>query len=187
MDWPFLGEWMLGNVAGWLSGWLINWLLSLVLALVTALVYEDWSITVITNLQFILSSILIGVGVGTGQWFVLRKRLPLSGSHWLLATAGGWLMPMLPVVLSSTAGVGTGISFAISAFAGLTTGAIVGTFQWFILRRYVPQSAWWIGASTLGWLACGAFAPAAVIITAALTGLTLIWLLQQSRPEEVAA
>jgi len=53
-------------------------------------------------------------------------------------------------------------SFAKAFIAGMYTyiavaGLALGVLQWLVLRRSVSSSLWWIGISTVGWLA-GAYA-----------------------------
>ncbi len=187
VDWPLWGKWLLANLGGWLAGWLATWPLNLFLAIGTGLAYgQGWNMAIVTRVEFILSLAVVGAVVGLLQWLVLRERVAIPRGRWVLVTAGGWVIPLLPGFLSGGE-AGLGLGFAISAVVGLSTGAIVGLLQWLVLRRHLPQAGWWIGANAIGWLACGAFAPASVTVTAALTGFTLLWLLQQPRPEKVTA
>ena len=83
-------------------------------------------------------------------------------------------------------------------------GALLGLFQWLVLRHHVPRAGWWVLANALAWiagLAVGIGGPSlfqdwssmgAVIamgtiiglsmggLVGAITGLALVWLLRDS-------
>ena len=111
-------------------------------------------------------TIIEGTVVGTAQWLVLRRPLPaMRWRAWALATALGafvaWTLGMLPGTLMG-AGSETGGSapqepsdmmvYGLAALMGLVAGAILGTPQWFVLRRHVRRAALWIGANALAWV-----------------------------------
>ena len=43
---------------------------------------------------------------------------------------------------------GFGVAFAFA-------GALAGTIQWIVLRRWVPRAGWWVLISSVGWAAAG--------------------------------
>lgn len=115
----------------------------------------------------ILAGTLIeGTVVGTAQWLVLRRPLPdMRWRSWALATAVGafvaWTAGMLPGALLSAgaspgdpapAEPGAPVVYGMAALLGLVAGAILGTPQWFVLRRHVPRAALWIPANALAWV-----------------------------------
>lgn len=146
-------------------------------------------------------SLLWGWVVGGGiasvpQWFVLRAHV---------ARAGWW-------VLASMAGlaIGSGASFLLSqyalqisgltaafAIAGATVGLGVGVAQWVKLRLHFRRAAWWVPASTAGYMLgvlAAVNAPVALpesralifgpefgglvgSISGVFTGITMAWLL----------
>lgn len=79
-------------------------------------------------------------------WFTL-----LSLIGWVLArsatsqVAGLFSQPGLPPNLS-------GNEHLAAFVGGAIFGAIVAAAQWFVLRRYLAKSGWWILATSVGWL-----------------------------------
>lgn len=66
---------------------------------------------------------------------------------------GGWALAFLGFPIGGLAGVGlvgavTGVPQA--AIGGAATGAVIGAAQWLVLRRRLPLSPWWIGATSVG-------------------------------------
>jgi hypothetical protein len=104
--------------------------------------------------------------VGTAQWLVLRRAFPsMKLRAWVLATAAGafvaWTLGMLPSVLvsaeSGTRGPAStepsdAVVYGLAALPGLVAGAILGTPQWLVLRRYVRRAALWVPANALAWV-----------------------------------
>jgi hypothetical protein len=97
----------------------------------------------------------------------------------------------------------------LTVVSAAMAGAVVGGAQWFVLRRHVYRAGWWVLASAVGWAAGqaaylalmgvvlawdklpiiysivgGMFSTAmrAVLggVGGAITGIPLVWLLQQS-------
>jgi len=93
-------------------------------------------------------------------------------------------------------------------YTGMTLGLVIGLFQWFVLRRHVPDASWWIAISGVGYglglpLAAGigftqmastfgaptsfrspyvVLSESAVVggaLVGAITGFGLLWLLRQ--------
>ncbi|MEW6637543.1 MAG: hypothetical protein AB1425_12115 [Actinomycetota bacterium] len=117
------------------------------------------------SIAVLAGTLIEGTVVGTAQWLVLRRPLPgMRWRAWVVATAAGafvaWTLGMLPGTLMS-ANPGTGgteaaepgeaVVLALAALMGLVAGAILGTPQWFVLRRYVPRAALWVPANALAW------------------------------------
>lgn len=177
-------------------------------------------VALVTATVAILAGTLIeGTVVGTAQWLVLRRSLPdMRWLSWALATAVGafvaWTSGMLPnTLLSAGAGAGdsapaetsASVVYALAAVLGLVAGAILGTPQWFVLRRHVPRAALWILANALAWvpgmvmafvvadfLFATRFGVATVLLAVAtlaaigavvgtVHGLALVWLLRLRR------
>jgi hypothetical protein len=85
---------------------------------------------------------------------------------------------------------GFGVAFAFA-------GALAGTIQWIILRRWFPRAGWWVLISSVSWAAAGL---AYVLLTrgndvgipiggavsgalsGGITGLGVVWLLR-ARPD----
>jgi hypothetical protein len=116
----------------------------------------------------------VGIPVGLAQWIVLRKKLERA-EWWIPASAAGWaagyalLVAMFPP--------------QATVLAGGALGVALGLAQWFVLRRRVARSWWWIVVSTLGWavgLTGFLGAPLVGSIAGAVTGLALEPLLRYS-------
>ena len=136
-------------------------------------------------------TIIEGTVVGTAQWLVLRRPLPaMRWRAWVLATALGafvaWALGMLPGTLIS-AGSGTGgpappepsetMVYGLAALMGLAAGTILGTPQWFVLRRHVRRAAIWIPANALAWMPgmVLAFVAADLIFSAGIGMITIVF------------
>jgi hypothetical protein len=110
--------------------------------------------------QVAVHALVTGLGVGAGQWWVLRSYLPSWG--WIVATAIGaslaaltqnlWYTALLQtleqpesesffdIFVDSPLGVLVPLQgMTILAFCIWLAGA-----QWLILRRYVRSSLWWL-------------------------------------------
>jgi hypothetical protein len=91
--------------------------------------------------------LFVGAGIGTTQWLVLRRRVPLALA-WIPISMLGWGI-----------GVATGLVLADAIMppllgwpvAGIVLGVWVGSAQWALLRRMVHRAYWWIPASGLSW------------------------------------
>lgn len=118
----------------------------------------------------VLSGAVGGTLVGVMQWFVLRRQIYWAG-WWVWASAVGSAMgvAMDSVVRSMGVKFG-GVSWMVPGGVSLAaTGALVGTMQWFVLRRQVYRAGWWVVTSTVGWAVGGVVRLA--ILGAAMTGL----------------
>jgi MFS family permease len=162
---------------------------------------------------FITRGLASGAFLGVLQWFILKRRVSQTG-WWILASIFGWA---LAFTVGWSAGFGVGWAIGISSgwntghkiafiIGGLLGGAIVGLFQWLVLRKHIPESGWVIltsavGAS-IGWFASWqlefvrvtgwvgnslTFANSGLLagatsgsIYGALTGATLVWLFSRT-------
>jgi hypothetical protein len=138
-----------------------------------------------------------------------RYLLGLRWWSWVLATIVGQLVATIVVIVAAAGALALGAGLVdpmdISALPLLTAvvlggllGAVIGLAQWLTLRRYVRAASWWIlaafvaGAATasvplmpdLG-IGLGRTEPLlrtqlmSALIVGAITGMALIWLLQQ--------
>ncbi len=91
--------------------------------------------------------LFVGLGMGLGQWLLLRKYLKHSAG-WIFATGlamllGGlfrWSLP--PNTPPGQIGPLT-----------IPAGAILlAVCQWFVLRGRVPQAGWWVVICIAGWV-----------------------------------
>lgn len=123
----------------------------------------------------VLGAAVEGLAVGTAQWLVLRRALPLlPWRSWALATAAGalvaWLLGMLPSTLLSAAGAAQAatsgaastpsaaepslaLQLLLAAGMGAVLGPVLGVPQWLVLRRFVERAGWWVLANVMAWMA----------------------------------
>ena len=95
----------------------------------------------------------IGLGLGIGQWVLMRRHLERS-VWWIVATVVGL------AVAGALMGTGTTEELARRGLntetVGLVLGAAAGVAQWVVLRLRSPRAIWWIPANVaafgLGWL-----------------------------------
>jgi hypothetical protein len=140
----------------------------------------------------VFMGMVLGVGVGTMQWLVLRRHMPGTG-WWIPATAlAGFGM------LAAAIGA-FGIPRATLAATGIAVafGAATGALQWLILRKKVAWAGWWIPACATSWglgllvvnttpFGGGDGGAILAIVTGvtvpgAITGGTMVWLLRQRK------
>lgn len=85
---------------------------------------------------------------GAFQSMLLRRYLPRMGG-WVLATAGGWLLGILLVLIPDWLHWRNGYRDLDQAF--LSLGLAIGIVQWLLLRRQLSHAGWWIAANVVGW------------------------------------
>jgi len=91
---------------------------------------------------------MVSLLTGTFQSSLLRRYLPRMRG-WVLATAGGWLIGVLLVLLLGWMNWRDGYQDLDQAF--LLLGVAIGVTQWLLLRRQLSHAGWWIAATILGW------------------------------------
>ena len=123
------------------------------------------------------------------QWVALRK---LVSAWWIAATFAAWAI-FWAVNLAGVLGNGSGVLGKVieGLGHGALFGALLGFFQWFILRNATPNAQWWIYANILGWsigAALGDGIKAALgsedpiefvvvfIVSTIVTAITLVWM-----------
>jgi hypothetical protein len=128
-----------------------------IVGLVGDLIYADgmrWASE--DNVAIYALVLVVGLSTGILQYGLLRRYMPRMG-WWVLATAGGWSLGLVLIVL--------GIFGVLTHFWGAETiyrswafvlafsllGLSIGFGQWLVLRRRLPRAGWWIGANVLGW------------------------------------
>lgn len=132
-------------------------------------------------------------------WWILASTM--GGAVGFVVAMVGGAIPSAPLRTSSAWAVfGVIVGVVSLVMFGAMFGAVMGTMQWWVLRQRVRQSGWWILASTAGWapgwtvsilavIVFGAFGDetavgavglaASGIVFGAITGLPLVWLLEQ--------
>jgi hypothetical protein len=131
---------------------------------------------------------LAGIVIGSGQWLVLRRRLPQAG-WWIAATAAGQAIGLA----AGAALVGYGTEPGELAVQGAVTGLAIGGLQALVLRRNGTSWYWWALAMpplwALGWTVTWAggihvdeqftnFGAYGAIVVTALSGLLLAQVLR---------
>ncbi len=127
----FVGLWIVATATGSMLALLLTQVLLIALEPVVRVAKEE-----------VLLGGMLGASLGVGQWLVLRPRLPRSGPWVVASVLGG-----LAVGIAATQADGAAGSIAALAAYGI----ILGTFQWYILRRAVRGSGFWIAASGAAW------------------------------------
>jgi len=127
--------------------WLF-WVLAL-LSFPIAGLFANLAGSVTTPVRAILAGAIAGATLGLIQWLVLKSRLPLSPTWWVVATAIGMAIGL--AIGTVTLGSETGDNKLL--WRGAITGLCIGIAQWLILRQilHLPQSMVWIGVVCLGW------------------------------------
>jgi len=120
---------------------------------------------------------IMGGCVGLVQWLMLRPRIP---------TIAGWILASV---------IAQALSFAfVTPFPPslIAVGILPGIAQWLILQGKVPQAGWWVATKAIadplglliGFLVSATIYPlaggVAGLISGAITGGVMVWLLQRS-------
>ena len=122
-----------------------------------------------------------GILIGVLQWLVLRRRLDRA-YRWVLTNLGAVAVVGVVVFGVGVADADLGWIVGVSIF-----GTVVGVLQWLVLRGQVPRAAWWVLASTVGWVVGMPLGdlngpPGLGAAYGAITGTALVWLLRQKPP-----
>ncbi|MBE9198325.1 MULTISPECIES: hypothetical protein [unclassified Nodularia (in: cyanobacteria)] len=154
------------------------------------------------------AAIGLGLTIGIAQWLILRSIVPRS-QWWILTSVLGWcgiffsLTVMVYVTTPAPGSPGFGqpliaqLPLAGRAIAPvILAGALMGLFQWLILRSSLRQSWWWIPTHAFmmllaglgvylqeenisGLPTMGVFIVIFSLIYAVLSGSLLHWLVQR--------
>lgn len=142
--WRFMFVWILGTFAGALVGVVLAFPVNLALVAflgVTAPIpgTPTEQAFIITADSLGASMLFLGLGMGFGQWLLLRRYLDhIAG--WILATGlamflAGLFRWSLPP--DTPPGLIGPLTVPISAF-------LLAVCQWFVLRRRVLHAGWWV-------------------------------------------
>jgi hypothetical protein len=194
----FVFDWLLGSTVGICVYIAVMPLLFRFLNLFPAIttdparpLYEDaWGTWISLG-----SSAALGLVIGIGQWWALKRYGHRIGG-WVWATAAGYL------IFSAWA---SAFSMPGPAWFGgpvpvVINGAILGLTQWLVLRRHVDQALWWILISIGGWVLTLVFTGmfylldwylpldllTPLVMPTGISGVGLQWLLSRSSPADVA-
>ena len=143
----------------------------------------DWTLwlqwVMVTTLGWVLGGIMLaefalgvlGIVIGVLQWVVLRQYIRQAG-WWILASAGGWAIGWLMVMV---------IPPEVGIPIGTVLGAAIGVNQWLILQRHLRRAGWWVVVSILAWtMGLGGLAGELLVgtVVGAITGIVLELLLR---------
>jgi len=146
---------------------------------------------------------VIGLGMGSAQWFMLRRFFPRS-AWWVVATMAGWAFA---AVFNSVVTAGLIFLFNINDQAvltitdGIVSGFVMGISQWVYLRNHRTRAGWWIGGTVLSFM-LGSLVVLLLIsvlnnnlvtfllvdlLIGVITAMFIFWILEQSvlEPNEV--
>src|SRR5687767_1628617 len=149
---------------------------------------------VITPLRAVIAGAIAGTALGLIQWLILKSRLPLLSSWWVVATSVG----MSVGLAVGTALLGSETAGSELLWRGAITGLCIGVAQWIILRQVLPlpQSVIWMGVLSIGWalgwfvtrsagidlsLNWSVFGISGALVFQLLTGLALYFLLRSPK------
>jgi len=141
---------------------------------------------------------------GSLQWVILRQWVPRAG-WWVLVSGVGSFLGYLATFLGMSLAIGVAggedgsayVMFPGFGVAFAFAGALAGTIQWIVLRRWVPRAGQWVLISSVSWAAAGLAyllltrgndvgIPLGGAVSGALsggiTGLVIVWLLR-ARPD----
>lgn len=184
LEWALGLQWVLASIAGVALGVAVTMGIVQVVHSLVGGTAED-------KVPFVL---LLSMGIGLMQWLVLRRRVRGAG-WWVLASIAGWtagdaLAWRMYWLIRDTLGVAANYEF-LAFLQALSIGTSLGVLQWLLLRRQFPQSGWWVMANVVGLsvasLPIGKSLPSGLadaisisVVTPALSGLVLVWLLRHS-------
>jgi hypothetical protein len=135
---------------------------------------------------------IVGLFIGVVQYLLLRRYLPRMG-WWVLATAGGWLLGGLLILISRWLNLWTLETFNTD-LAFIVMGLSIGVGQWLLLRRRLPLAGWWVGANAVGWGLLALVTGDSLdqfgllllgLLPACITGAAFGWLIKYVHPSEL--
>lgn len=129
---------------------------------------------------------VIGAVISLNQWLLLRRKIKIS-ALWILACIGGFIIGETVVGLflwkleisRGDLGWAEGGSILAEALIFTFSGILIGLFQYPLLRKVYRKAGLWVVISTISW----GLVPLVIFIfggltLGAITGATLIWILQ---------
>ena len=191
----------LGEI-GW--GFWLQWILATLIGFLVSLYWIEVGGTPDLNA---VEGVIGGGAIAIAQWWVIRQTFPKAW-WWILVSIVGWGVLGLSHIgavgwiAPSTSSIHLRILYGV--LNGAKVGLLMGVAQWWMLRISVPKAEQWILASVAGWAAglslgwsigevlhriTGIFLGGVVgltlawVVTAAVTGTTLVKLARESIPE----
>lgn len=101
---------------------------------------------------------VISLGLGLGQWIVLRRYLRRPSIAWIGATIIGFMLGQIAAQQVTTLIIGDG-SFIQSVGGGLVFGGLIGAIlglllglvQMLLFAKNVVEKRYWVLANAVGW------------------------------------
>lgn len=121
--------WIAGDTIGFGLGWLLGW----------------WLSSFIPGAAAAVIGAITGLLLGAVQSLLLRSHLRPSYIWAAVSTLAWGVGFFLGALIASALGLADG---PFGVVMGAFTGFIVGTSQWFLLRRVSRRAIWWVPAST---------------------------------------
>lgn len=148
--WSLYALWIIQSFFCIPIAFLLNFIiLTIITLLVGDYIYVNGVPRITEDYLFMYISIpTVSLLTGAVQSTLLRRYLPRM-SGWVLATAGGWLLGILLVLMPDWLHWRNGYRDLDQAF--LSLGLAIGTAQWLLLRRQLSHAGWWIVANVAGW------------------------------------
>ena len=202
--WKFWLLWMLGTILGMASMVLsIPFQMILIAALGSDAIPPPWTTTQ-TALIMVFKGAqggVMGLGIGLGQWLVLRKYLKQT-SMWIFATGFAFFLEgafrwSLPYDTPSE---------QIFVLTTLGSGIFLGLSQWFVLHGHIPNAGWWMAINLAGSVVAlvihtlsnsaqfsiesglgMVFFAISMLLPFTVAGAGMVWLLQPHSPASQAA
>jgi len=186
VGWSFWAQWMLAAAVGFIAGTALS--LGTGAALATSGVPPDSVSPVFSGL---LNGLYFGLGMGTTQWLVLRRRIDrITG--WILASIVGWIA-LWVVTQAVVDPLVPRLGLTGNLPAGMVGGAVLGVLlaipQWRVLRDRVGRAERWVLINAVAGAAMVAtgividspflgLLVGVAIVQSALTGIGMLWLLR---------
>ena len=181
--WSLWGRWLVASFFGWVAG--------VVIAIVLSYTVVNLFHPEETNL---IAGVCVGAAVGCAQVATVRQVLSLQWV-WVLGTIVGFGAPYTVVVLFVESWFGAiEVSEMWLIPIVIVVGALAGVIQAGALKRHTPNAHWWIWLSMaiwgVTWLVSftlhepGLFV--GVLVHAALSGASLVWLVRNSLPPKLS-
>ena len=148
----------------------------------------DWALLfywiMATTLGWVVGSIFFsgipivisGVAIAALQWTVLYKRIRKAW-QWIIFSSLSWTVGYIIFTVY--------FSREMWFLLGPLLGGVVGIVQWFILRKELDWSGWWIVISVMAWTTGLTLMPGLLssgALSGAISGLALVILFRFSLP-----
>lgn len=184
VGWVLWLQWVLAGILGWMT-----------YGAIAGFMYTALEARLGDMAAAIAGLCVLGVTVGVAQWFVLRRCMARTG-WWVLASTAGTAIGAYWSARFELLDLYVGPRMELDALlAGAAFGGLLGVLQWLVLLWRVKRGYWWILASvvahSVSWFTANVVSmalgkPGPMVVhgvvvgggTAALTGLSLVWLLR---------